>query len=287
MFGYIRPHKAELKVKEFVRYRSVYCGICKTISAEYGQLPRLATTYDMTFLGLMLLALEEESHGEEMDSCILHPGMKNPMAHRSSPLDFTAAAAVLLGWYKFRDNLEDGEKLLSSQAMRLAFGRAKTKASFRFPELDLAIQKGLEAQRAMEKEIRVDVLNPAEAVRPFGELLGNVLALAPLVPEPDAAVRTALVYIGQKCGEWIYLIDALDDFAEDSREGRWNPLLFMAADTRDEEVTEALKQREEALDLTAALLPYFRDGAILGNIIQMGLPAVRAAVSSGQKLTRV
>ena len=46
MFGYVRPYKPELLVKELTRYQSVYCGICKQIGRDYGQVPRLALGYD-------------------------------------------------------------------------------------------------------------------------------------------------------------------------------------------------------------------------------------------------
>jgi hypothetical protein len=55
MFGYVRPLKPELLVREFSRYKSIYCGICKQIGHDYGQLPRLALGYDLTLLAVLLL----------------------------------------------------------------------------------------------------------------------------------------------------------------------------------------------------------------------------------------
>ena len=37
MFGFIRPVKAELRVKEADRFQQVYCGLCHAIRAEYGR----------------------------------------------------------------------------------------------------------------------------------------------------------------------------------------------------------------------------------------------------------
>lgn len=53
MFGFIRPVKAELRVKEADRFQQVYCGLCHAIRAEYGRFYTLFLSYDMTFLHLL------------------------------------------------------------------------------------------------------------------------------------------------------------------------------------------------------------------------------------------
>ena len=36
MFGFVRPYKDELKVKDYELFRSVYCGLCHSLeSAAY------------------------------------------------------------------------------------------------------------------------------------------------------------------------------------------------------------------------------------------------------------
>ena len=60
LFGYVRPCKEELKVKEYNMFRAVYCGLCKTLGQSANQLCRLGLSYDFTFLALLLLALDEE-----------------------------------------------------------------------------------------------------------------------------------------------------------------------------------------------------------------------------------
>ncbi len=271
-------------MKEFARYRSVYCGICKIISQDYGQVPRLATTYDMTFLALLLLAMEGEAYGFEMEGCILHPGQKRPTASRSGALEFTAALAVLLGWYKFKDDIEDKDKPLLSRAMALSFAGAKRKATASFPELESLIREGMKAQREMETS---EVLSPLDAAEPFSTLLGQIMALAPVDPAPSDDIRQGMIYLGQQLGAWIYLIDAFEDYEEDRTKGRFNPLLNQDSETAKADTLKLLAEIEERVDLTAELLPYYRDAAIISNIIQMGLPEVRKTLSQGGKLQRV
>ena len=44
MSGYVRPLKGDLRVREFARYRSIYCGLCKAIAGMYGHIARAAVT---------------------------------------------------------------------------------------------------------------------------------------------------------------------------------------------------------------------------------------------------
>ena len=36
MFGYVRPYKPELKVKEYELFRAAYCGLCWSLKEKYG-----------------------------------------------------------------------------------------------------------------------------------------------------------------------------------------------------------------------------------------------------------
>jgi len=49
MLGYVKIDKGELKVREYEVYCGYYCGICKSIGRRYGQLPRMALSYDAAF----------------------------------------------------------------------------------------------------------------------------------------------------------------------------------------------------------------------------------------------
>ena len=96
MFGYVRPLKSELLMREFARYRAVYCGICHNISARYGQLPRLSVSYDLTFLGLLLLALQKEEAELGRSGCVLNPLTKKTYVKGGQVLDLCAGLSVLL-----------------------------------------------------------------------------------------------------------------------------------------------------------------------------------------------
>ena len=58
MLGYVKIDKGELKVREYEVYTGYYCGICKSIGKRYGQLPRMALSYDAAFLAVLLASLD-------------------------------------------------------------------------------------------------------------------------------------------------------------------------------------------------------------------------------------
>jgi hypothetical protein len=59
MLGYVTPEKGELKLREFEIYGAYSCGICRSVGARYGSLPRLLLYYDFVFLAMLLSSLSD------------------------------------------------------------------------------------------------------------------------------------------------------------------------------------------------------------------------------------
>lgn len=57
MFGYVTPYKMELKIKDYEKFKAYYCGLCRSIKYNIGNVPRISLNYDMTFLALLLDSL--------------------------------------------------------------------------------------------------------------------------------------------------------------------------------------------------------------------------------------
>ena len=60
LFGYIKPVKQELKIKDYEAYQGVYCGLCKQLGRVYGPFYRFTLSYDFAFLAMLSMALGEE-----------------------------------------------------------------------------------------------------------------------------------------------------------------------------------------------------------------------------------
>jgi hypothetical protein len=54
MFGFVRPDKGELKVRDYELYRAVYCGLCHSLKRRCGAAGRFIINYDFTFLAMLL-----------------------------------------------------------------------------------------------------------------------------------------------------------------------------------------------------------------------------------------
>ena len=54
MFGYVRPSVQDLPEGERNRFRTMYCGLCHTLSRRYGQAARFILNYDFTYLAILL-----------------------------------------------------------------------------------------------------------------------------------------------------------------------------------------------------------------------------------------
>ena len=59
VFGYIRVRESELRVRELSLYRAAYCGLCRSLGRECGQVSRIYLSYDLTFMALVRAALDE------------------------------------------------------------------------------------------------------------------------------------------------------------------------------------------------------------------------------------
>ncbi len=281
MFGYVRPLKNELLVRELARYRSVYCGICKSVSRDYGQVPRLTVGYDVTLLGLLLLALADDQPPVGLETCVLNPFQKKPIVQGGAVIERCAALSVLLGYHKAQDNRRDGRQaagLAASALLRPAYRKARR----RFPESDLAIRSRLERLAACEQ----GPPDPEAAVI-FGELLAELMREAVADSHLGQPVRDALVLLAGELGAWIYICDAIDDLKDDCNNGNWNPFSGLEPDRAREIAGARMQAAEKAMDRTAALLPYTRDGGIVANVVTLGLPAIRETVFAGGRPGRL
>lgn len=86
-------------------------------------------------------------------------------------------------------------------------------------------------------------------------------------------------------GEWLYIVDALDDFEKDKKKGVYNPLVeeyrdFERAKNAVKDVLEmCINEIWKAYDL----LNLKRNRSILDNIMYLGAPAVTERIFMKQR----
>lgn len=280
MFGFIRPVKSELKVKEADRFQQVYCGLCHAIRARYGRFYTMFLSYDMTFYALVIGSGETPKAQTERRRCDAHPVTKRVCASPDDALALAADASVLLSYHKFRDNLADekgARRLLAAVLCRLG-RRGYEKARARLPEADRDIRAALDELHALENENCASMDRAADA---------SARMTAAVVPHTGDARERVLRQMFYHAGRWLYLLDAAQDVPEDMKTGAYNPLVQRYA-LKTPDITDIKQPLERTLERSLAdvctafdLLDAQRDAEIIRNIIFLGMPTVTRQVLDG------
>lgn len=277
MLGYVKIDRGELKVREYEIYCGYYCGVCKSIGKRYGQLPRMALSYDAAFLAIMLASLEDEPDEPVQEHCIGHH-IKKKTIIRGKAIDYAADVMLILAWHKLLDDAHDENKVFAKATAALLKGIYK-KLRTRHPALCEGIEKHLHKLAALEEEKCAQLDPAAEAFAKIMEIIfaegahiilgetnatdcaGATTDSASGIPDaeakkqdtfltisetlPDISPQEALAKIGYHMGKWIYLADAIDDIEENIRSGAYNPLLFRFGYDAGRETPQAFRTRIE------------------------------------------
>lgn len=265
MFGYVTIDKPELKVKEFYRYKSYYCGLCRTLKEEYGFRGRMTLSYDMTFLVLFLTSLYEVPTKELQSHCPLHPVKKIPMLQNEIS-EYGAKMNILLVYFKCEDDWKDDKSLKGIAGMHLFRKKAKELCR-EYKRQAQVIQKQLKVLASYEEKQEENLDLAAGA---FGKLMAELFVYKEDMWEQE------LRNFGFYLGKFIYIMDAYDDLEEDLKTGSYNPLKAVKQNCKDDKDYENTVQQILVMmmaEATAAFekLPILWDSEILRNILYSGV----------------
>jgi len=281
LFGYIRPKKSELLVREYEAYRGIYCGVCKELGNSYGAVSRLSLSYDSTFYAIFLFALNGNCPDFQSGRCVANPLKKCTFCMGTEPLLRQAAAlCVLLTVQKLWDDLKDhGKGHIRARFLLPLTHHAHRKAAADYPWMEKIVQTYMEKQSAAE--LQPDV-NLDSCAAPSAEMLAEIFAHEAQEEKPEHRV---LWEIGYFLGRWIYLIDAADDMQKDAKSGDFNWFVRQYGITQDSDEDDLANAREQAngcLNLTMSrlcaafeLLDMKTFAPILRNIVEQGLPEMQ------------
>lgn len=279
MFGFVRPLRGELKVREWERFQSVYCGLCHTIRQHYGLMQTVMLSYDCTYLALVLDALEPNGGESCKRRCIMHPLRRRSCAYESAGMRRAAAVSVILTWHKLQDTIADerGWKRLGAKLLGLFLRRGYRKAARDLPEFDHSTHTELLRLGELERNRTASLDRPADA---FAAILRASVAGY----GTQGRILEEMFY---HTGRWIYLIDACDDIAEDFRSGSYNPVILRwelkqpSLEPVKQSMNHTLLQSLAAAYHAYVLLQLHRDAGIIENILCQGLPEVTRQVLDG------
>ena len=280
MFGYIRPLKSELKIREFEQFKACYCSLCHVLGDKYGLASRFILNYDFTFLA-MLLWQEDSFIACENKRCIVSPFRKKCVCVPSQSLALCAGLSIILAYWKLKDSIED-ESFLKSIPSRFGvffLRRSYRKAAREFEDFDRAVAQHIQELSALEKAREPSLDKMADQ---FAMLLR--VAAESETGDKKLAVSQMLYHMGR----WIYIIDAVNDLEEDFKEKRYNPVsarFGLSSCKLSEEEKAYLKttliHSENLITSAYELLPYGAWTDIIKNILYLGMPDVCERVFNG------
>lgn len=256
MFGFVTANSAELSKEQKTRYGAVYCGICRRIRHQHTNAARLALSYDMAFLALLLTSLYEpgEQHGDR--ACALHPIRTRPWVDNEY-VRYAADMNVALAYYQCLDDWNDEGKH-SAHLMANHLEKRMPELLEQYPRQCQTIERCIARLAEMEK---AKCANPDEPANCFGQLMEELLVYH------DDLWAPWLRQLGFSLGRFIYLADAVVDYEKDRKKGRYNPLHEENKDQWEDYLVLAMGRCTEFFEK----LPLVQDKPLLDNILYSGV----------------
>ena len=261
MFGYVVVNLDQLNEEQKEIYRSYYCGLCRSLKEQFGNLGRLTLNYDMTFMVLLLADLYDPDTLVHEARCMVHPKKKRKMAENEA-IDYGAAMNLMLAYYNLMDDWEDDgshRALMAAKQLKKYIPALEE----RYPRQAKAIKESLKALQTIEVRNQKDLDGAANA---FGQMLGQVFAWR------NDRWREDCIRLGDALGHFVYWMDALEDLPKDLKKGNYNPFIHYRDDTDFEKrVEELLKGALGECALVLERLPLVEHLDILRNILYSGI----------------
>lgn len=219
MYGLLRLPSSAIAT-ERVRYQRYMCCLCGTLHKYYGIRARSLVGYDCTTLALLLGSLDGSLDKEIMAApqmkgpwCVLRPQKKSFEAMR-----FIAGVSVMLAYSKFFDRAIDRNKRIPKWIVELSQKASRDLSVYglnrEFFETKLEEQHKLEHAGCDE----IELLN-----QPTAEILSRICGAAvQTVAKPECA--SAFSDLGFEYGKLLYVLDGLEDYQRDIRQGNFNCL---------------------------------------------------------------
>ena len=260
MFGFVTANMKELDKTQQLRYNAVYCGICRQIRSRSSQTARLALSYDMAFLALLLMSLYEPQEEIGDRACMLHPLRKRAWTDNAY-IRYAADMNVALAYYKAQDDISDDDHP-GARVMEHVLGKHLSEIEQQYPRQCSAMKHCTQAIADLEKS---GCSNPDLPASQFGSLMGELL-----VYREDLWAPT-LRQMGDALGRFIYLTDAAVDYRKDKKRGKYNPFLAMGMEedwiTWEQYLVLAMGRCTEHFEK----LPLVQDKDLLDSILYSGV----------------
>jgi len=224
MFGFLHPNNSALTLEEKRVQKAYLCGLCKTLSSEYGLLACALTTYEGNLLYLLTDAQTDNKPIFGRYRCPLNPIKKpNRVILSTNASQFTAAMSILLFTEKLKDDVRD-EKSFKAKMLLLLLKRKIPKAEATLNKFGINpafLVEIIEEQWKLEQKTN---LRLEDFAKPTASLLETIFKFT-FKLTCQFKNKIPLSNIGYNLGQIIYLLDSYADYHEDVELKCFNPLL--------------------------------------------------------------
>lgn len=231
MQGYLKPDRIDLTIRQKNEYFYSYCGLCQQLKEDYGTLARFLVNRDALILQLLTEAQMKEPLIEQNIRCGVklksHLTRNHPKASK-----FAAAVAIMMAWGKLTDKLIDTKGIFDfpvrtfTKSVLLLNAKKLKKAEKSLKELDFDFQivyKLFAEQQQLEKNSSFSDLE--EITTPTAKGVSALFGYTALLANQSENIEK-LKSLGKEVGAIVYILDAINDFEDDIKRHRFNPLCF-------------------------------------------------------------
>lgn len=261
MFGYITVNKMDLKGRDFYRYRAYYCGLCRKLGEKYGLSGRMTLTYEFTFLTVLLTALYDRKSSVEKGRCFMHPCEKR-YRMTNEFTDYCADMNIILAYYSLMDNWQD-DRDVKSLIMAKGLDKKVKRLERRYKRQASVIKRELRLLTSCEENGCEDI---DEVSGHFGRIVEELFVYKKDIWEDN------LRKMGFYLGKFIYLMDAWDDYEDDSAKNEYNIFKMLKIDNKyDEHCHTILVMMMAEVSRNFEMLPIVKNSELLRNILYSGV----------------
>lgn len=219
MVGYLKPNFKKMPIESKKIYKSFYCGLCKSLKKHYGYIGITSLNYEITSFLILMNGLTSEKNIFFHGSCTVSPFVPvTYLDYLSGDFMYAATISLLVANYEIKDNLiDDGG--IKWRIINNIIKRKHIDYIFFSKEHYQKIDRVVSDFYKMEKEKNHTFYEMVDCSGDMVEYL-----IAPLILAHITTSRSSLLRLSNLIGQWIYLIDACDDYVNDFKNGRFNPL---------------------------------------------------------------
>lgn len=276
MFGYFRFLNQYSDYQTQSVYKNYYCGLCFALDMHYGVLSRMLLSYDMTMLAIALHA--HPAPKCQKLKCVGCQSCKQEY-FQGETWKKVAAVNILLAAEKMSDDISD-ERSFKAAVGAFFYKKTIAKASSDYPQIHQAIRTGYAAIVEAEKQ--------NQGVLQIGELFADMMVS---VLDAGFSVSDTIGSYVREISRWLYFIDAMDDYDEDLKKHRFNPIAVPGISYRAYLQNSYPEIQKNILSLYArhdSLIRQLDDGSaeaeILCSILKNSIPSVTALILHQRKL---